>query len=80
MMYVLVKQERRAETTDTLIFYVSDSKEALEEIVLSLFDELYEKDLAWADREGYTDLDGILKWCIDKMKRYKILEVPFLED
>jgi hypothetical protein len=45
-----------------------------------LFDELYEKDLAWADREGYTDLDGILKWCIGKMKHYKILEVPFLED
>lgn len=80
MMYVLVKQEPRAETTDTLIFYVSDSKEALEEIVLSLFDELYEKDLAWADREDYTDLEGIRKWCIDKMKRYKILEVPFLED
>lgn len=80
MMYVLVKQEPRAETTDTLIFYVSDSKEALEEIVLSLFDELYEKDLAWADREGYTDLEGIRKWGIDKMKRYKILEVPFLED
>ena len=80
MMYVLVKQEPRAETTDTLIFYVSDSKEALEEIVLSLFDELSDKDLAWAERQRYTDLDGILKWCISKMKRYKILEVPFLED
>lgn len=79
-MYVLVKQGPRAETTDTLIFYVSDSKEALEEIVLSLFDDLYEKDLAWADREGYTDLEGIRKWCMNKMKRYKILEVPFLED
>jgi hypothetical protein len=79
-MYLLYRLQPRAETTDTLIFYVSDSKEALEEIVLSLFEELYEKDLAWADREGYTDLEGIRKWCIDKMKRYKILEVPFMED
>lgn len=79
-MYVLVKQEPRAETVDTILFYASSSHEALEEILLSLFDELYTHELAWADREGYEDTKGLLIWCIERMNCYKIINIAYLED
>ena len=79
-MYVLVKQEPRAETVDTILFYASNSHEALEEILLSLFDELYAHELAWADREGYEDTKSLLNWCINRMDCYKIINIAYLED
>lgn len=79
-MYVLVKQEPRAETVDTILFYASNSHEALEEILLSLFDELYAHELAWADREGYEDTKSLLSWCINRMDCYKIINIAYLED
>jgi len=79
-MYILVKQEPRAETVDTILFYASNSHEALEEILLSLFDELYEHELAWADREGYENINSLLSWCINRMECYKIINIAYLED
>ena len=79
-MYVLVKQEPRAETVDTILFYASNSHEVLEEVLLSLFDELYAHELAWADREGYENTSSLLRWCINRMECYKIINIAYLED
>ena len=79
-MYVLIKQEPRAETIDTILFYAANSHEVLEEILLSLFDELYAHELAWADREGYEDTKSLLPWCINRMDCYKIIKIAYLED
>lgn len=81
-MYVLVKQEPRAATTDTILYYVSESHEALEEILLSIFDALYEHEMKVAKREyeeGYN-YRNILTWCIHRMNCYKIINVAYLED
>jgi len=79
-MYVLVKQEKRAETTDTILFYASNSHEALEEILLSIFDALYEHECEWADKEEYENPDTILSWCISRMSCYHIIKVMYLKD
>ena len=54
-MYILVKLERRAATTDTLLYFVSDSQTALEEIILSLYDELIEQNFDKQDIKKYLD-------------------------
>ena len=41
-MYVLYKLEKRAETTDTLLYYASKDKGLLEEIILSIWEEAKE--------------------------------------
>lgn len=81
-MYVLCKTEKRAETTDTLLFYVSDTRIPLEEIILSLYNELEEKELAWLEREPNDDIqyDSLRQWCRERMECYQIIEVPYLSD
>lgn len=73
-MYVLVKQENRGYTTDTIIFYIANNREILEEVLLSLFDALYQHEYAAADEEY-----DVLPWCIQRMKCYQIIEVPFID-
>ena len=66
-MYVLVRLEDRAETTDTLIYYVSELRSSLEEILLSLYEELI--------------FMNIPKETIDKyINSFQIIQVPFLEN
>ncbi len=66
-MYVLVRLENRAETTDTLIYYVSELRSSLEEILLSLYEELI--------------FMNIPKETIDKyINSFQIIQVPFLEN
>jgi len=66
-MYVLVRLEDRAETTDTLIYYVSELRSSLEEILLSLYEELI--------------FMNIPKKTIDKyINSFQIIQVPFLEN
>ena len=77
-MYVLAKLNPRAETTDTLLLFASNSRGLLEEIVLSAFDEIYDAEMKWAHKEDYHNLDSILKWCIKRMEVFQIVEVPFL--
>ena len=79
-MYVLAKLKPRAETTDTLLLFTSNSEVALEEILLSIFDNIYDKEMEWAIREEYHKTDDILKWCIKRMEVYQIVRVPFLEE
>lgn len=81
-MYVLCKTEKRAETTDTLLFYVSDTRAPLEEIILSLYNELEEKELTWLEREPNDDIqyNSLRQWCRERMKCYQIIEVPYLSD
>lgn len=66
-MYVLVRLENRAETTDTLIYYVSELRSSLEEILLSLYEELI--------------FMNIPKETIDKyINSFQIIQVPYLEN
>lgn len=66
-MYVLVRLENRAETTDTLIYYVSELRSSLEEILLSLYEELI--------------FMNIPKETIDKyINSFQVIQVPYLEN
>ena len=66
-MYVLVRLENRAETTDTLIYYISELRSSLEEILLSLYEELI--------------FMNIPKETIDKyINSFQIIQVPYLEN
>ena len=80
-MYILCKLEKRANTTDTLLLLVSESHSALEEILLSLFNQIYDNEMFLAAQdENYGTEKQIRKWCIEMMDCYKIIQVPFLFD
>jgi len=84
-MYILYKLQPRAETTDTLIIYASKNRAVLEEIILSIFDTLFDKELDLAHREcmfSDTDFDltNLTHWCIGQTRSYGIVWVPELED
>ena len=66
-MYVLVKLEKRAETTDTLLYYVSEWRTLLEELLLSLYEELIENDVSKDFADKYID-------------SYQIIYVPLLDN
>lgn len=78
-MYILCKLEKRAETTDTILYFAANNKSILEEILLSLFDEVYEHEL----NINSTDSDpinekSILDWCIKQMSNFSIVWVPYI--
>ena len=80
-MYILCKLEKRAETTDTLLLLVSETHSALEEILLSIFDEILENEMYLLSKnDDYGTEESIRKWCIEMMRRYQIVQVPFLFD
>lgn len=83
-MYILYKLQPRANTTDTVLFAVADDYELLEEYLLSIFDEMVEREIKWANTEcnlydEEIDMDNLIKWCINRMKEYKIIYVPYLK-
>ena len=83
-MYVLYKLERRAETTDTLLFFTAKDRSVLEEVILSLYDELVEKEIQWAEKEWFMseselDMHSLEEWCRQRMKAYDIVYVPYVD-
>lgn len=83
-MYVLYKLENRAETTDTLLFYTAKERSTLEEVILSLYDELVEKEIAWTEKECYMseaeiDIPSLERWCRQRMSAYDIVYVPYID-
>lgn len=66
-MFVLCQLKNRAETTDTLIFLVSDNLNTVQEYLLSIYDEIiqYEPDQ---------------NTCIEYLKTFHIVRVPYLGD
>ena len=50
-MFVLCKLEKRAETTDTLLIVCASSQQILEELLLYLFVELYDREMEIATKE-----------------------------
>lgn len=74
-MYVLIKLARRAETMDTLIYFVSDSHSALEELLLSLFDEVYQFALNYEQNNDKLALERSIK----ALEDFKIIEVPYVK-
>lgn len=77
-MYILCKLEKRAETTDTILILGSPHINTLEEILLSIFDEIYEREINIASKEDDYNEDKIRTWCIDIMKCYQIINIPIL--
>ena len=68
-MYLLICLTPRAETTDTIIYYVAYKREALEEVLLSLYDEAMEI------QKEYNIPDRVVK---EYLNEFQILEVPVL--
>ena len=78
-MFVLCKLEKRAETTDTLLIVCASSQQILEELLLSLFDELYDREMEIAAKEeDYVSEEKIRAWCIKMMEYYQIVQVPII--
>lgn len=78
-MFVLCKLEKRAETTDTLLIVCASSQQILEELLLSLFDEIYDREMEIAAKEeDYTSEEKIRAWCIKMMEYYQIVQVPII--
>lgn len=83
-MYILYKLQPRANTTDTVLYAISESYEALQEYMLSMFDELVDREIEWAETElnlhdEQINMDNLIKWCINRMKEYEIIFVPYLK-
>lgn len=73
--YVLTKTEPRAETTDTIIYFVADDKAELEEIILSLYNEIMDNKI------NYPNIpDEIFNARVkDYMRKFTIVKVPYLK-
>lgn len=73
--YVLTKTEPRAETTDTIIYFVADDKTELEEIILSLYNEIMD------NKVNYPNIpDEIFNMRVkDYMRKFTIVKVPYLK-
>ena len=63
-IYILYKLEKRAETTDTLLYYASRDRGLLEEIILSIWEEA--KYLIW----NYPDNPTDNQWRNDSLNAY----------
>ena len=63
-IYILYKLEKRAETTDTLLYYASRDRGVLEEIILSIWEEA--KYLIW----NYPDNPTDSQWRNDSLNAY----------
>ena len=76
-IYILYKLEKRAETTDTLLYYASKDKGLLEEIILSIWEEA--KYLIW----NYPDNPIDERWRKDSLNSYieqfGITNIPEIE-
>ena len=84
-MYILYKLQPRAETTDTILLFAAKDRNSLEEILLSIYDELIDKEMKWAETELYMNeetinIDSLREWCSSRLKSYGIVWVPELED
>ena len=79
-MYILCKLENRAETVDTIMFCASPDRETLEEILLSLYDELEEKEYAAIQHDWTEDInhEAVRFWCRQRLYNYHIVWVPVI--
>ena len=83
-MYILYKLEKRAETTDTLLFLASKDRQLMEEILLSLYDDLVAAEIQYFHDlcgmpETELDMKSLEKWCRTQMKAYDIVYVPCID-
>lgn len=83
-MYILYKLEKRAETTDTILFLVSKDRSTLEEILLSLYNDLVDTEVKYFEKECFMteenlDMKKLEDWCRLRMRDYDIIYVPYIE-
>jgi len=64
-MYILTCLRKRGETTDTILYFISDNKGDLEEIILSIYEEALEA----------TTSKEIIK---EFISTFHILKVPYI--
>jgi hypothetical protein len=79
-MFVLCELRNRAETVDTILLYASNKKEVLEKIKAEIFNNLWEKEEQWAEKNDYPTTSTLKEWCQERMKNHHIIEVPYVED
>ena len=77
-MYILYKLQPRAETTDTILLFAAKDRNSLEEILLSIYDELIDKEMKQAETELYMNeetinIDSLREWCSNRLKSYGIV-------
>ena len=76
-IYILYKLEKRAETTDTILYYASKDERLLEEILLSIWEEA--KYLIW----NYPNNPTNEQWRKDNLnfyiEQFNITSVPEVE-
>lgn len=75
-MYVLVRLEKRAETTDTILYYISDLRSDLEEMLLSIYEEVLEVREIYNAEFSETPVN--MKTVMKYMDTFHILEVPYI--
>lgn len=81
-MFVLCKTQPRAETEDTILYYASEDRGILEEIILSIYQEIvdmYPTMVAY-DPENLQDKDRFNRIVNAYMNKFYIIEIPYLED
>lgn len=69
MIYLLTCLKPRAETTDTIIYYAAYDKIILEELLLSIYNEIMSM------KNEYEISENVIK---EYLKQFQILEVPIL--
>ena len=79
MIYILSKLEKRAETTDTLLYFAATNRQILEKIILAIFDELYDNEIIRNINDpDPVDERTILTWCIEYMNSFNITCIPYI--
>lgn len=69
MIYLLTCLKPRAETTDTIIYYAAYDKTILEELLLSIYNEVMNM------KDEYEISESVIK---EYLKQFSILEVPVI--
>ncbi len=75
-LFVLAKLDKRAETTDTLLYYISDLRTDLEEMLLSIYEGVLEaREIYNAE---FPETPVSMKTVNDYMDTFHIIEVPYI--
>jgi hypothetical protein len=75
-LFVLAKLNKRAETTDTILYYVSDLRTDIEEMLLSIYEGVLEVRNTYNIEFPETPVS--MKTVNDYMDTFCIIQVPYI--
>jgi hypothetical protein len=75
-MYILVRVSKRAETNDFYLYFASDLRSDLEEIILSLYDEAVETSYEY--NEAFPDTPITMEKIKAYLKEFEIYNVYYI--